>query len=133
MLIFEGVTLKVRVKREDSSAILIDELFVAFGSDVMRLEPVVDLVCEFVFNSLPLHLSFVLEKFHDEDFREALLKPVIHIPVSRSVLSEVYLGTSSSRAILAGRLVTMAHIHTEHELVSNLVKEGYVLSELLIV
>ena len=118
--------MKLKVKWKVSSAVLIDELFVAFGSDVMRLEPVVDLSCEFVFDSLPLHLSFVLEEFHDEDFREALLEPVIHIPVRWSVLSKVYLGASWSCAVLARRLITMAHIHTEHELVSDFVKEGYV-------
>ena len=123
----------MKVKRKDSSAVLIDELFVAFGSDVVWLEPVVDLGCEFVFDSLSFHLSFVLEEFHDEDFCEALLEPVVHIPVRRSVISKVYLGASLGRTVLAWGLITMAHIHTEHELVSNLVKEGHVLSELLIV
>ena len=99
----------------------------------MWLEPVVDLVCEFVFDSLPLHLSFVLEEFHDEDFCEALLELVIHIPVRRSVLSKFYLGASLGRSVIARCLITVTHIHTEHELVCNLVKEGYVLSELLIV
>ena len=92
----------------------------------MWLEPVVDLVCEFVLHSLPLHLSFVLEELHDEDFCEALLEPVIHIPVCWSVLSKVYLGTSWGCAVLTRRLITMAHIHTEHELVSDFVKEGNV-------
>ena len=125
--------MKLKVKWKVSSAVLIDELFVAFGSDDMRLEPVVDLNCEFVFDSLPLHLSFVLEKFHDENFREAFLEPVIHVPVSWSILSKVYLGASLDSAVLAGCLITMAHVHTEHELVSDLVKEWNVLSELLVV
>ena len=123
----------MKVKRKDTSAVLIDELFVAFGSNVVWLEPVVDLVCEFVFDSLSFHLSFVLEEFHDEYFCETFLEPVVHIPVRWSVLSKVYLRASLSRTVLAWSLITMAHIHTEHELVSNLVKERYVLSKLLIV
>ena len=99
----------------------------------MWLKPVVDLVCEFVFDGLPPHLSFVLEEFHDEDFREALLEPVVHVPIRRSILSKVYLGASLCRSGLARCLITMAHIHAEHELVCDLVKEGDVLSELLIV
>ena len=123
----------LKVKWKVSSAVLIDELFVAFGSDVVWLEPVVDLVCAFVFDSLSFHLSFVLEELHDEDFSEALLEPVIHVPVSWSILSKVYLRASLDCAVLAWGLIAMAHIHTEHELVSDLVKEGHVLSELLIV
>lgn len=125
--------MELKVKWKVSSAVLIDELFVAFGSDVVWLEPVVDLGCDFVFDSLPFHLSFVLEELHDEDFREAFLEPVIHVPVSWSILSKVYLRASLDSAILARSLIAMAHIHTEHELVSDLVKEGHVLSELLIV
>lgn len=96
----------------------------------MRLNPIVDLSGDFVFESLTLHSLLVDKEFLNEYLSEALLDLVISFPDCWRVLAVVDLRAAWLSAVLPRRLVSMPHIQSEHELVGDLVEEGDVGAEL---
>ena len=100
-----------------SSALCLREFFIGLQADVVRLDPVVDLISDLVFECLAFHRLFVHEELLNEDLSEALLQLVICVPHGRSVLAEVNLGAAHRSAILTRRLVAMPYVQPEHKLV----------------
>ena len=87
----------------------------------MRLQPIEKNFSKLFFERSSFHHSFSLEKFHDEDLSETLLKLFISCRDAWNVLGDVDLGTSLLCSILSRSLIAMAMIHTEHQLVSDLI------------
>ena len=99
----------------------------------MWLQPVVDLVGEFVLNALARHASLIDKKFEDEDFVEACFN-ALNLLIGRwNVLSKIDIRATWQLTVLARRLVSMAAIQTEHQRIGNLVEERYVFAELLVI
>ena len=97
------------------------------------LQPVVDLVGEFVLNALARHASLIDKKFEDEDFVEACFN-ALNLLIGRwNVLSKIDIRATWQLTVLARRLVSMAAIQTEHQRIGNLVEERYVFAELLVI
>ena len=113
-----------------SPSFTLSEFLVSLKPDMVRLNPVVDLIRDFVFQGLALHHLLVHEDLLDKNFCKALLKLVIGVPYGRSILTVVYLRAARWRAILARSLIAMPHVEPEHELVTDLVEEGNVGPEL---
>ena len=99
----------------------------------MWLQPVVDLVGEFVLNALARHASLIDKKFEDEDFVEACFN-ALNLLIGRwNVLSKIDIRATWQLTVLARRLVSMTAIQTEHQRIGNLVEERYVFAELLVI
>ena len=98
----------------------------------MRLNPVVDLVRDFVLKRFAFHHLLVHEHLLNEDLCEALLELVVCVPDRRSVLTVVDLGAAHRSTVLARGLITVSLVQSEHKLVGDFVKEWDVGSELSI-
>ena len=113
-----------------SSSFSLSEFLVRLEANVVRLDPVVDLRRDLVFQRLTLHHLLVHEHFLNKDFRKALLKLVIGVPNRGSVLTVINLRAARWGAVFTWSLVSMSHVKTEHELVTDLVQEGNISPEL---
>ena len=113
-----------------SPAFSLGEFLVGLEANVVRLNPVVDLRRDLVFQGLSLHHLLVHEHFLDKDFRKALLKLVIRVPNRGSVLTVVDLRAARWGSVITWSLISMSHVKAEHELVTDLVQEGNVGPEL---
>ena len=83
----------------------------------MRLNPIVDLRRNFVLKLLSFHRLLVHKELLNKDFGETLLELVVCVPHDWSVLPEVDLRTAHWGTIIAGGLVTVSHVQSEHQLV----------------
>ena len=90
------------------------------------LNPVVDLLRDLFFQGFSLHDLLVYEDLLNEDLCEAFLKLVVGVPHGWRVLTIVNFGAARRGTVFTRSLVPMAHIQPEHQLVGDLIQEGYV-------
>ena len=100
---------------------------------MVRLKPVVDLVGHLVLHVLASHARLIDEKFLDETLCEAGSDMLVRLLRRRGVLAEVNLGAPCRNCTIARCLVSVSAVETEHELVSNLVQEWNIGTELDII
>ena len=109
------------------------ELFIGHRADVVRLQPVEDLLSELSLESCALHPCLAHENLRNEELGEAVFDFVIHIEGSWHEFLPLDLRASLWLTRLRRGLVTMSHVKAEHKLVSDLIEERDVGTELCIV
>ena len=90
---------------------------------MVRLEPVEDLFGDFFLQNSAFDLGFLRKYFSDENLREALLQDSVMLFSHWYIILEVDLGASLSSTVSSRRLISMSHIHPEHQFVGDLIQE----------